>query len=144
MNVGSISGQVAAGSGVTVLARLRGNDGGLVTQASLTSIAYSVANLTSGSVLGTGSFTVSDSVYDSLQQGDARWTQDSESRPGPDGSHGYNFAATIPASLFPATTLTAVAAQSAPPRIQVDVTFTPTSGQPFRVVWTWSPVRVWG
>jgi hypothetical protein len=143
MNVGSISGQVAAGSGVTILARLRGQDGSLVTQASLTSIAYSVANLTEGEVVGTGSLTVSTCVYDSLQT-DARWTQDTASRPGPDGATGYNFAATLPASLFPETTLTSAVARSAPPRVQVDVTFTPTSGQPFRVVWSWTPVRVWG
>ena len=143
MNVGSISGQVAAGSGVTVLARLRGQDGALVTRASLSSIAYSVANLTTGAVLGTGTFTISSAVFDSLQS-DARWTQDTEARPGPDGSHGYNFAATLPASLFATSTLSATAAQAAPPRIQADVLFTPTSGEPFRVVWTWTPVRVWG
>lgn len=143
MNVGSISGQVAGGSGVTLLARLRGQDGSLVTRASLSSISYSVANLTAGTVLGTGSLTVSSTVFDDLQT-DARWTQDTANRPGPDGASGYNFAATLPASLFPATTLTAAAARSAPPRIQVDIVFTPVSGEPFRVIWSWAPVRVWG
>ena len=143
MNVGSISAQVAAGSGVTVLARLRGQTGALVTRASLSSITYTVSDLRAGAVVGTGSLTPSAAVFDDLQT-DARWTQDSEARPGPDGAWGYNFAGTLPASLFPATTLTAAAARAAPGRVQVDVVFTPTTGQPFRVVWSWTPVRVWG
>ena len=85
---------VPGGTGVTVLARLRGADGQLVTQASLASVTYSVADLTSGEVLGTGTVTISSAVYDDLQQGDPRWTADGVNAVGDDGEHGFNFAAT--------------------------------------------------
>jgi len=134
-------------SGVTLLARLRGSDGRLVTRASLSSIAYTVSDLSAGTSLGTGTFTISTTVYDSLQQGDPRWSADSAREPGPDGSHGYNFAAELPASLFALTTLAepgVLSGPARPGRIQADVAFTPASGQAWRVVFAWDSYPVYG
>lgn len=135
-------------SGVTLFARLRGNAGALITQASLTSITYAVLDLTSGVSLGTGTFAVSTTVYDALQQGDPRWQVDTVAAPGRDGSSGYNFAGTLPASLFVARTIEAIdllaGQQPAPHEIQAEVIFTPVSGEPWRVVFRWREVVVYG
>lgn len=134
-------------SGVTLLARVRGSDGRLITQASLSSIAYTVSDLTNGESLGTGTFTISSTVYDSLQQGDPRWSADSAARPGADGSHGYNFAGELPASLFALTTLAepgVLTGPADPIQVQADVAFTPASGQAFRMVWSWKVWPVYG
>lgn len=131
---GIYTGIVVAGSGVSLLARLLGNDGNLLTQASLSSIAYSVYNVTDSASGGAGTLTVSSVIFDSLQQSDRRWRVDSIDRPGVDGRYGYNFAATLAASLF----------TSGGDVHQVDVTFTPASGEPFVVVWRFTPVETFG
>lgn len=143
LNRGSATGSVVAGSGVTLLARLRGQGGQHVTQASLSSIGYTVSDLQAGAIIATGTFTVSSTIFDSLQQFDPRWTMDSQAAPGADGSWGYNFLAGLPASALPQTTLTSAALYLPPPRVQVDVLFTPLTGEVFRVVWSFSPVRTW-
>lgn len=140
------AGSIPTGTGVTLLARLRGAAGALVTQASLSSIAWTALELTAGTELGTGTWTVSEVVYDSLQQGDPRWSADDASNPGEDGEHGFNFAATVAASLFASRTLAAESPLSplVPKRFQVEVVFTPTSGQPFTVVWQWREQVTYG
>lgn len=139
--------QVPARTGAVLLARVRGGDGRLVTRASLSSIGYVVSDVTGGSSLGSGSFTVSSTVYDSLQQNDPRWKEDDADNLGPDGAHGFNFAATLPASLFALTTLavpSVLAGPARPKQVQCDVTFTPVSGEPWRVVFTWQTLPTYG
>lgn len=129
-----VSGLILAGSGVTCLARIRGNDGQLVTIESISTITYQVSNLSTGAVAGSGSLTPSAVVFDALQQADPRWTRDSAAQLGSDGAYGYNFAATIAAADFGTSTLQPPGLNAATPaKYQIDVVFTPVSGQPFRV-----------
>lgn len=148
LNQAVITGVVPARTGVTLLARLLGNAGTPVTQASLTSIGYTVTDTTNGLAVGTGTFTVSASVFNGLQVNDPRWTFDTALSPGRDGLTGYNFLATLPASLFAVTALTAAPAapwQPVQPRtFQADVAFTPVSGERFTVVFRWQEVQVYG
>lgn len=133
-------------TGVTLLARLRTGTGQLVTRASISTIAYTVSNISLGTALGSGSFATT-TIYDSLQQGDARWRADSAAQRGPDGEWGYNWAAELAATLFALTTLAApgvISGPAKPQTIQADVVFTPVSGEPFRVVFTWQKLPVYG
>jgi hypothetical protein len=138
---------IPGASGVTLLARLRGQGGALVTQASLTSIAWTATDLTTGFILGTGTASPALCVFDALQL-DPRWTLDSPGLPGSDGSAGYNFALALPATLFPVRVPALAPAPwvSAPlgDRYQADVVLTPVVGQPFRVSWRWSESVVYG
>ena len=150
----SLFGTTVGLSGATLMARVRGAAGQLITQASLTSVAYVVTDRTTGTVGTSTALTVSAVVFNSLQQGNPRWTQDDANNLGPDGTHGYNFLATIPASAFPATTPATPDYDHTDPQVdplpiptpprdyQVDVIFTPTSGEPWRVVWRLRPVVV--
>lgn len=134
-------------TGVVLLARVRASNGQLITQASLSSIAYTVSNVTLGTTLGTGTFTISSTVFDALQQGDVRWQEDSADEPGPDGVHGFNFAATLDDALFVLITLAApgvLSGPASPQLIQCDVAFTPTSGEPWRVAFRWQKLPVYG
>lgn len=145
MGAGIITGVGVAGSDVALFARLKGAAGQLVTRASIASIAYTVSDLTAGVVAGTGTFTPASTIFDSLQQGDARWTADSAAQLGADGLTGYNFAATIPASVFALTTLSPLPTGSTPAHtMQIDVTFTPTAGGQFKVSWRYTPLPAFG
>lgn len=124
-------------SGVTLLARLRGQDGAYVTQASISSISYGVRDLTAGSTTSSGTFTVSTSIFDSLQIDD-RWTKDRT---------GYNFRATISAGAFDAFDVGTV---DDVPEFRVDahsyrvsVRFTPVTGAAFVVPYQFTPVPTW-
>lgn len=141
---GILSGPVVAGSGVLLLARIRTSAGDLLNQASVTSVAWTLTDVTNGAAVSSGTFSVSATVFNALQQGDVRWTQDSARNPGPDGLWGYNFAATLPASALPPAAQTYAGVNAPPARYQVDVAFTPASGEAFRVAWQFSPVRVYG
>jgi len=137
---------VPAGTGVALLARLLLGTGQLATRASISAISYGVSNLTLGTSLGSGTFTVA-SIFDSLQQSDARWREDSQSEPGSDGYWGYNWAAALPAALFPRTALAApgvLTGIAAAELIQADVTFTPVTGEPFVVIFSWQKLPVYG
>lgn len=134
MQGGIITGVVMAGSGVTLIARLRGNAGQLVTQASIAAISWQASNLTTGAVAGSGTLMPAQVIYDALQQTDPRWTLDSAAQPGVDGSWGYNFLATLPASTFAPSILAAPPLTPAPASVfRIDVKFTPVSGEPFYV-----------
>lgn len=151
-----LSGQVyAQASGITLLARILGLAGNPITQATLTSIAYTVTNLTLGQNVGSGTFTISTTVFDALQTNDPRWRFDDPYNPGPDGLWGFNFAAVLPATLFPITTITTSpdlgvpgptlpGQPPTPQRMQCDVAFTPVTGQPFRQIFLWSVLDVYG
>ncbi len=110
----------------------------LITQASLTSITYTVTDLATGLVLGSGTITIASSVYDALQQTDPGWTRDSAAQPGNDGAFGYNFAFVLPASLNPYT----VSTDGTVHRLHVDVIYTPVSGDAYRQNWEWTPTAV--
>lgn len=134
------------GSGVALLARIVGQLGTPITQASLSSITWAVTDLTAGVQLGTGTFTISSVVFNSLVT-DPRWQIDTPFRPGADGKSGYNFLAVLPASLFPVQT-------PAPPDLlgglpsprirQADVTFTPVTGEQFKLCLQWQQLQAWG
>ena len=136
----AITGSGPARSGVTLLARILGNNGNPVTQASVSSINYQVTNLSAGTTGTATALTVADVIFDSLQQNDLRWTKDDADHPGIDGRHGFNFAATIPRTQFAAAT-PAVDTPD-PVKYQIDVLFTPTTGQAFtqRFLYTAQPV----
>lgn len=136
-------GVIPAGSGVVLLARILGNSGQPITRASLSSIAYTVTDLTSATVDGTGTFTISSVVFDTLQQQDKRWRLDSAAEPGQDGRWGYNFLATLPASLFTTTTVSATEVLTPTVKLQCDVLFTPASGQAFTGVFRWLGQKTW-
>lgn len=143
MAIGIIYGTGSGLSGVALMARVRGADGRLITRASISTIAYTVTNLTDAETAGTGTFTVSDTVFDALQQSDPRWTRDGEGNPGSDGSWGYNWAGVVPAVTFEAAAMTSAGIAACPPRYQIDVAFTPASGQPFRVSYVVSVGKVY-
>jgi hypothetical protein len=135
-------------SGVTLLARVLGQNGVPITRASLSGIGWTLTDLTRGAVLGTGSLTINSAVFDSLQVGDPRWTIDTPVNPGADGANGYNFLAVLAATLFPirpATPVDVLAGyQPKGVRYQADVVWTPVTGQPFRQIFSWLEGVVYG
>ena len=142
--LGVVTGIGVCGSGHTLMGRILGNSGVPITQASLASIAYAVRDLTAGTTITSGvALTISSVVFDSLQQADPRWTKDSASSVGEDGRYGYNFLATLPATLFTAFDVDADTEEVTTHRYQVDVTFTPASGQPFRQAFQFPAVPTW-
>lgn len=121
-------------SDTTLYARIRSKSG-LVTQATVSSISYSIYDLTDQASQTTGTFTVSSVIFDSLQQDDPRWTTDSAERPGTDGSYGYNFRATISAGDFSDVDTYSKTGDPKPHQYQVDVKFTLADGQVLVHVW---------
>jgi hypothetical protein len=114
-----------------------------ITQADISSISYTVQDLAMQTQLGTGTFVVSSSVYNSLQQNDARWTVDSQYAPNPqDRRWGYNFAAVVPAADMAIGAVQTVDFQNTvlPHKVQITVLFTPTAGEVFRQVWQVTPI----
>lgn len=126
-------------TGVSLLARVLGQDGRPITRASLSTIGWTATDLTAGAAIATGTFTVASSVYDALQQTDPRWSKDSATSPGPDGLWGWNFLASLSATLLGAATPQQVPAgwptPVGPRPVQVDVGFTPVSGARFTASW---------
>ena len=102
-----------------LLARIVNASGSYITQASLTAIKYMVRDIDGESSGTLTTLTVSAVVFDTLQTGGA-WDADSV---------GYNFATTIPASAFAWTPTLDERDNQATRHFQVDVRFTPTSGE---------------
>jgi len=128
------------------MARIRGGaSGALITQASLSSISFTVRDLTDAETITSAqSLTVASVVYDDLQQSDFRWNQDSAATPGLDGAYGYNFLATIPASHFAQLDVRAESPFTVMShRYRVDVLFTPTSGQAWIVPFEFTALATW-
>lgn len=139
-------GAVPGRTGVTLMARLRAQGGQLLTRSSVTGISWRASNLTTGATLGGGAFAT-QTVHDDLQQNDWRWTIDDRTRPGADGTWGYNWLAVLPASAFPAATLAAadvLAGTAKGETVQADVAFTPASGEEWRVIFRWQQLPVYG
>ena len=104
--------------GATCLARVLGNAGTAITQASLTSIGCKVFDLNSTTpetAVSTPTVTIASAVFDTLQT-DARWTVDST---------GYNFLFVIAASVL----------TTGDHRYRVEFKFTPASGEVFWLVY---------
>jgi hypothetical protein len=74
-----------------VMARVVGEDGSNITQASINAIACEVLKKDDGTTVATPSITVSDVVFDTLQT-DGRWTEDAT---------GYNFRHALVVASFP-------------------------------------------
>ena len=101
-------------SGVVVMARIVGEDAALVTQATFTTIAYSVVDVDRNKESqGSGAVTIADAVYDTAQTGNA-WPF----------SDGFNFRFVLPASCFP----------RGGHFYRGEFTFTPAAGQVFHAV----------
>lgn len=82
------------GMPVALMARLRNPAGVYVTQASLSSIGYTIFDLgssTPATPTASGTLTIASTIFDALQL-DARWTID---------SIGYNWLWLAPGALFP-------------------------------------------
>jgi len=139
----TITGLVHQGSGVILLARIRGNDGQLATQSSISSISYAIRDLTDGETDATGTLTVSDVIFDDLQQDDWRWRRDSKLKPGEDSQHGYNFRATLAAGNFDDHDVDSTSKEVTRHEFQVDVKFTPASGEPFVQTWRLTSIPVY-
>ncbi len=114
---------------LTATARVRNAAGQYVTQASLSSIAYAVYDRDNNDTLVTsGSVTVSTSVFDTLQNAAADlvlWVRGDTQI----DSVGWNFKHTLPRACFPL----GKTAVNAFRRYRVEYTFTPQTGDPFRV-----------
>lgn len=102
-------------SSLCVMARIKGNLGGNLTQAYLSAITCRVYSAT-GTLVSSPTVTVASAVYDTLQttDDDPRWEEDDD---------GYNFLHVIPASAF-----------ATPQIYRVEYKFTPNSGDPFYLV----------
>lgn len=140
-----VAGSIPSGTGTTLLARLRTQSGQLLTRASVSGTSWRASNLTRGTYLGAGAFAAT-CVLDELRQNDPRWTADGPNDLGADGAHGYNFLASLPASLVALASLEP-ADPLAYPRgdtIQIDVTFTTVEGEPFVVSWRWQTRAAYG
>jgi hypothetical protein len=121
---GMLIGKAVQDSGLTLLARVLGAAGAPVTQASLTSIAYAVQDVTTGVQIGTGALTIGTVIFDTLQT-DAVWVKDAV---------GYNFKATLASTLF----------ANGGDLYQIDVKFVPVSGQQFKQSWRVYLQKVYG
>ncbi len=147
--LGVVTGLSIVGAGWLCRARVLGLNGQPVTQATFNTISYSVRDLTAALTVATlQPLTISQVVYNALQQSDPSWTQDSATQPGPDGLWGYNFAALLPASNFTAFDVTSATAAPTPNlviphKFQASITLNPVSGQPLVLVYASTPIPTW-
>ena len=117
INVRAVTGVAWEDGGFSLLARILGPDGELITQAGISSISrkvFQTSGDTPDTATSTATVTVVTTVYDSLQTGHG-WTADTT---------GYNFRDDLPASVL-----------SAGGHVyQVEWLFTPASGAQFFMV----------
>lgn len=124
-----VRGQVVEDSGCTCLGRLLLN-GSNATQAGISSITYSVFDLSSRTpttpITGhdAAALTVSQVIFDTLQT-DGRWSEDST---------GYNFRHEVAATAFP----------TGGHRYRIEYRITPASGQVFVVSFEVDAFKVQG
>lgn len=113
-------------SGALLMTRVLGANAVPMVQADISTITYTVTDLTTGlAVVSAVSVTISSTIFNLLQN-DLPWqlaTGETTTNLGADGLVGYNFKFVLPATaLVPSGD-----------RFQVDFLFTPASGQPFVV-----------
>jgi len=111
----AIDAKVWESTGLFLMARVLGNNGTAITQASISSIRLTSFQMPGGEQAYTAPLTVSTVVFNTLQTSDPRWTDDTT---------GYNFAATVPAAAFPVGDVS----------YRVEAVLTPVSGDPIAVV----------
>jgi hypothetical protein len=89
------------GTTVSLMARIRGLNGALITPAAVSTITYLLWNMSDDTRVmpssSTRSLTVSDVVSD-IQQNTAIWSADGPDNLGPDGRHGFVFKYDVPAT----------------------------------------------
>lgn len=109
------SGAMFEDSGVSLMARVVGNDAANIVQADCTTILRSIYNAATGAAIEEDeSLTIADVVFDTLQT-DNRWLYDTT---------GYNFRDPVPAAKFAAGST----------GYRVEYKFTPASGEVWHVV----------
>ena len=101
--------------GVTNLARVKGQTGANITQASISSIRREIFDRTVPATVGTTTLTIATAVFDTLQTG-GPWSKDTT---------GYNFKDAIGSTNF----------ANGDRRYRVQYKFTPASGAAFWVVY---------
>jgi hypothetical protein len=105
-------------SGFSLMARIKGQTGSNITQASISTITatfYNIDDEDAPVAIGSpASLTVASVVFDTLQT-DSRWTKDAT---------GYNFRYDVPATRT-----------GTPCKMRVEIKFVPTTGEPFHDVW---------
>lgn len=112
-------------TGLTVLARILGNDAVAITIPTISSITCEVMEiLTEEQVAVVTIGTISAVVFNTLQTDD-RWTEDTV---------GYNFRHTVPASAFPEPNK----------QYRVGYEFTPATGEPFGMAVDVTTKRLFG
>ena len=101
--------------GASFMARVRGADGVLMSQASIDTITLTVANVKTPTAITTTTQTVTEVVFTALQT-DSRWGEDTT---------GYNFRYDAPASTFATGDVL----------YRLEFKFEPASGENFHVVY---------
>ncbi len=121
--LGIIEGRSVRNSGLTVAGLVQGQAGTNITQATLTSVTYTVTRTNwdgTTTITGTNTLTVSSVVFDTAQTADPRYTK----------AGGYNFLAVLPATCF-----------VQPGRFHtVEILFVPVSGQQFEQIYSTTPL----
>ncbi|HLN30481.1 MAG TPA: hypothetical protein VK395_22245 [Gemmataceae bacterium] len=126
--IGQVTTQAVAGhSGIVLMARLVGQGGLPVTQATINSVEVQVTDLTlvqNGQAGSVNTYTpaVASVIFNALQQ-TPPWSQDNQYQPGTDGLWGYNFLYVVPAVNF----------ENSGDTFQIDVAFVPAAGEQFEV-----------
>lgn len=143
-----ITGVATNQSGVTCMARILGNLGIPILPGDIAGIQYALTDLSTGiNVTSAVNISPASTIFNSLVQNDPRWTRDSQNSPGSDGAWGYNFLFTMPPSQFTLPTFdvdqTVFPARICGHRFQIDVIFTPGSGQPFAVGFAFALQPTW-
>ncbi|MAT39201.1 MAG: hypothetical protein CL946_06325 [Ectothiorhodospiraceae bacterium] len=111
------------------MGRVSDQDGDYIQQADISTITYTVYDIddTTEAIVDETSLTVADVIFDALQVSDTRWNNSGDST-------GYNFAAVLPGSAIPDDDVT----------YQIEVEFTPSSGEAFVRLWQVETVTRYG
>jgi len=107
---------VVEDTGKRLMNRITDDQGSDHQQADISSIAYKVFDVNDLTTeIASASLTVSTVIYDTLQT-DSAWDTDTT---------GYNFGWSAPASIFPTGGIVN----------KVEISFTPASGEAFKLIW---------